>query len=76
MALKWYLVSTTHPGIAFEIVKLDKATMRATLLGETGVPFEQEVSQDKLDKYHYQIVRRDADLMPAAPLEEPESEEQ
>lgn len=60
-AMKWFLESTKDPRIAFEIVKLDRGTMRATLMGETGVPFDKEITADVLAKYHYQIVKRDVE---------------
>ena len=55
--MKWFLESTKAPGLRFEIVKLDKATMRATLKGDTGVPFERDLSGDTLAKYGYKIVK-------------------
>lgn len=59
MAQVWYLESLKAPGLRFKIVKLDKATMRATLQGDTGVPFEQNIGQENLDKYGYKIVKHD-----------------
>ena len=59
MAASWYLESTKAPGLRFKIVKLDKATMRATLQGDTGVPFERSIAEDELAKYGYQIVKRE-----------------
>lgn len=59
MAIKWYLESTRVKGLRFEIVKLDKATMRATLQGDTGVPFERDLGGDTLVKYGYRIVKDD-----------------
>jgi hypothetical protein len=59
MAAIWYLESTKAPGLRFKIVKLDKATMRATLLGATGVPFERDIGNDTLEKYGYKIVKRE-----------------
>jgi len=53
--MAWYVVSTKAPGLKFKIVKLDKTTMRATLEGATGVPFEKDISQDMLDKFGYKI---------------------
>lgn len=57
MATKWYLESTKAKGLKFEIVKLDKSTMRATLQGDTGVPFERDLGGDTLVKYGYKIVK-------------------
>ncbi|MFM7007917.1 MAG: hypothetical protein ACKO0Z_01055 [Betaproteobacteria bacterium] len=55
MAMKWFLVSTKAKNLKFEIVELDKATMRAKLKGDTGVPFERDLSGDTLAKYGYKI---------------------
>ena len=55
----WYLESTKAPGLRFKITKLDKATMRATLQGDTGVPFERLISEEELAKYGYKIVKRE-----------------
>lgn len=59
MAVQWFLVSTKDPRITFKITKLDKATMRATLEGEVGVPFDKELTPETLAKYHYRIERRE-----------------
>lgn len=61
MAAQWFLESTRATGLAFRIAKLDRQTMRATLVGETGVPFERDISQEALDKFGYRIVRRDVE---------------
>ena len=58
MAASWYLESVKAPGLRFKIVKLDKATMRATLQGDTGVPFERSITEEELAKYGYKIVQR------------------
>ena len=52
---KFFLVSTKAKGLEFEIVDLDKDNMRATLQGETGVPFQTSIRQDELDKYGYTV---------------------
>ncbi len=59
MTAKWFLESTKAPGLRFEIVKLDKSTMRATLKGDTGVPFDRDLGGDTLAKYGYKIVKID-----------------
>lgn len=59
MAAVWYLESTKAPGLRFRIVTLDKSTMRATLQGDTGVPFDRDIGQETLDKYGYKIVKRE-----------------
>ena len=52
---KFFLVSTKAKGLEFEIIKLDRDAMRATLQGETGVPFETSIQQAELDKYGYTV---------------------
>lgn len=63
--MAWYLESTKAKGLRFKIVKLDKATMRATLLGDTGVPFERDISNEVLAKYGYKIVKVEDAAVPA-----------
>lgn len=58
--MAWFLISTKAPGLKFEIVKLDKQTMRATLKGATGVEFEKDITQDVLDKLGYTIQKVEA----------------
>lgn len=60
MKTEWYLVSTKAPDLKFKIVQLDRDTMRATLQGDTGVPFDRVISQDVLEKYGYKIERQDS----------------
>lgn len=57
MATQWYLESTKAEGLRFKILKLNKETMRAELLGDTGVPFERSIAGDVLEKYGYKIVK-------------------
>lgn len=57
---EWFLESTKAKGLRFKIVKLDRQTMRATLQGPTGVPFERSIAQDELEKYGYKIVKQAA----------------
>jgi hypothetical protein len=57
--MAWYLVSTKAKGLKFKILKLNKETMRADLQGDTGVPFERDISQATLDKYGYVITKID-----------------
>ena len=59
MAVLWFLESTKAPGLRFRIIKLDKATQRATLQGDTGVPFDRDISQVSLDKYGYRVVKEE-----------------
>jgi hypothetical protein len=69
-----YLVSTTAPGLRFRVLEVYGGTSppRAQLLGDTGVPFEREISQATLDKYGYQIVMmKDDDA--AVPAEQTEA---
>ena len=55
MPKKFYLQATKVPGLQFEIVELNKETMRAKLKGATGVPFEQSITPDNLKKFGYDI---------------------
>lgn len=57
--MAWYLESTKAKGLRFKIVKLNRETMKADLQGDTGVPFERDISQATLDKYGYRIVNVD-----------------
>jgi len=57
----WYLESTKVKGLRFKILKLDKATMRATLQGDTGVPFEHSITQETLDKLGYVVAKGEAE---------------
>lgn len=54
---QWFLENVKTPGLRFRIVKLDKVNMRAVLQGDTGVPFERDISQPTLDKFGYKIVK-------------------
>lgn len=56
MAKSFYLESTKAKGLRFKIIKLNKETMQATLQGDTGVPFERDISQATIDKYGYKVV--------------------
>lgn len=77
MAMCFYLESTTAPGLRFKVLHMDPQTSRAKLLGDTGVPFEREISQATLDKYGYKVVQLDEDkvedashgAVPAEPTE-------
>jgi N-acetyl-anhydromuramyl-L-alanine amidase AmpD len=51
----FYLKSTKAKDLRFKVVHLDKATMRATLQGDTGAPFETSVTEENLKKYGYEI---------------------
>lgn len=64
MAVEWFLESTKAKGLRFKIVKLDRATMKATLQGDTGVPFERSIAQPELEKYGYTIVKKEAEAAP------------
>jgi hypothetical protein len=55
MKSEWYLVHTKVQNLKFKILELDKDTMHAKLLGDTGVPFERDISQESLDKFGYRI---------------------
>jgi hypothetical protein len=56
MAKRFYLECTKAPGLRFLILKLNRETMHAQLLGDTGVPFERVLSDDVLAKYGYKVV--------------------
>lgn len=53
----WYLESTKAPGLRFKVLKLDRQTMIATLVGATEVPFDRNIGQETLDKYGYKVVK-------------------
>lgn len=55
--MAWYLQSTKAEGLRFKIVKLDKATGHATLMGDTGVPFERQLTPELLQKFGYRPVQ-------------------
>lgn len=55
--MQWYLESTKAQGLRFRILEFDKATLRAKLVGVTGVPFERVLSDDVLEKFGYRIVK-------------------
>jgi len=57
--MAWYLESTKAKGLRFKIVKLDRETMKATLQGDTGIPFERDISEATLEKYGYRVVKVD-----------------
>lgn len=65
VAAQFFLESTKAKGLRFKIVKLDKATMKATLQGDTGVPFERSITNEELEKYGYRIVRVDPEAAAA-----------
>lgn len=58
MAKRFYLESTKAEGLSFRILKLDRNSMLAQLLGDTGVPFERVLTDDVLNKYGYRVVVR------------------
>lgn len=64
--MTWFLESTKAKGLRFKILKLDKSTMRATLQGDTGVPFDRDISGDTLSKYGYKITKVEDDTPVAA----------
>jgi hypothetical protein len=55
--MAFFLESTRKPGLRYRVAKLDKATMRATLVGELNVPFERVLDAASLEKYGYKIVK-------------------
>lgn len=64
MATEWFLESTKAKGLRFKIVKLDRFTMKATLQGDTGVPFERDISNETLEKFGYKIVKQETTQEP------------
>jgi hypothetical protein len=56
MAKRLYLESTIAPGLRFRVLKLNKETKQATLLGDTGVPFDRILSDELMQKYGYKAV--------------------
>ncbi len=67
--MAWYLESTKAAGLRFKIVELDRQTMQAKLLGETGVPFARDISKESLEKYGYKVVKVDEPAAAAAAAE-------
>lgn len=65
---KFFLVSTKAKGLRFEIVKLDKENMKATLRGDTGVDFETSIKQDVLDNLGYAIEVVPCEVLDDAPV--------
>ena len=59
MASQWYLVSKKAPGLRLKIVKMEVGTRRATLVGETGVPFERVITDETLEKFGWTVTRVD-----------------
>lgn len=57
MATRLYLESTKAPGLRFRVMKVEKGTMRAQLLGDTGVAFERVLTDDVMNRYGYKLVR-------------------
>lgn len=55
--MAWYLISTKAKGLRFKILQLDKGTMKATLQGDTGIPFDRDISQATLEKYGYRVAK-------------------
>lgn len=55
--MQWYLESTKAHGLRFKILEFDRTTLRARLLGVTGVPFERVLSEDVLTKFGYRVVK-------------------
>ena len=52
---EYWLVSTKAKGLKFRIVDLNRETQKATLLGDTGVPFEHSITEDTLKNLGYEI---------------------
>lgn len=59
MSTGYFLQSTKPNGPIFEILKYDPETHRATLVGKLGTPFEETISKEYLDKWHYRVVSKE-----------------
>jgi hypothetical protein len=66
---QWYVQSTQAAGLRFRIVKLERESFRAQLVGDTGAAFERIISPDSLDKYGYIVVEEPDPPPTAAPQE-------
>ena len=64
MAKKFYLQARKVPGLRFEIIELDREKMRAKLKGATGVPFEQSITAEALERFGYDVKQEVADAAP------------
>lgn len=64
MAKKFYLQARKVKGLRFEIIELDRDKMRAKLLGATGVPFEQSITPEALEKFGYDVKVEQQDAAP------------
>lgn len=63
--MTWYLKSTKHKGLKFEILEFNKEAKKAKIQGDTGVPFEISMTQDNLKKYGYEVVKVTENESPA-----------
>lgn len=52
--IRYFLQSTVIPENRFELLEFDKATRVATLKGQFAM-WKEELSDEKMDKYHYVI---------------------
>jgi hypothetical protein len=57
MRVKHYLQSAVIPANKFRIVAFDKATKVATLEGPSGAQWEEELSDEKMEKLQYTLVK-------------------
>lgn len=57
MRVKYYLQSSVIPANKFRIVTFDKATKVATLEGPSGAQWEEELSDEKMEKLQYTLVK-------------------
>lgn len=64
----FWLESTKAKGLKFKVIQLDRENMRATLEGDTGVPFETSIAQDVLDKLGYVVKITTEEVPDAAPV--------
>lgn len=58
--VKWFLQSTVIPENKFEILTYDKQTKIARLKGQYAA-WDEELSEDKMAKYHYTVVKEEVE---------------
>lgn len=55
---EFWIVSTKAKGLKFKVVDFDTNTKKATLLGDTGVPFQHAVDDDTMARLGYVFEQR------------------
>lgn len=64
----FWLVSSKVKGLKFRVLKLDKENMKATLEGDTGVPFETSIAPEALEKLGYTVAITQEEVPDDAPV--------